>query len=967
MWPRIHRRFCALLKWGILLLFVQTTQANTGTFQDSLTQAITIFQTGDYLKAHSVLSDLEENFGEEPEYAEVERIILPLYGYSSLIARDYEKTIEVLECFIQTYPNQTKQQRLVFFSLAQAYQSTGQFDKALNTYEQFIKLSPNTPEAAMSIMRQAELHFQKGDHDAGIVQLLDLSNSKNTPESLRKQARLRALQQSQLSGDTTRSLDIMFEDAWSITAMPELAILTFAALRAGDDAISQKRYTDAIRAYRLVPPRNILIAAQEAKLEQLKSIYSQRQKSRQAGSLALNSWDEHYRVVINRVAAQLESLKASEDYTPSFLLRLGQAFLLSGRLLEAQLTFEKMSDDESLPLEIQVQAHYHRVLTANAFEDWEASIHIAQSFVKRFPDHTLAPQTLFLITMAQQQQKNYSNAVALLTELLDKYPEHPLAPRWLFTRGLNHCFKQDYDEAREDFRLFESQFPKNLLKPNAQLWTGLTFFFEKDYSQALSLFDALLENTPSSHPLYPEIQYRKANTLYASKEHNDALTEIESFLKKYSSHPRQPEAVVLRGDILLAKGRLGAAAKAFAEVTPEAGALFGYAVFQVGKIHRARENYDAMIEHFEKYVARDDVPAKVRIAEALYWVGWAYTQKQALEKAFPVFINALEKYGNDLEAGEVSNIFSALQKLHQQYHRGEIELSTDSLSTHPILITDDFVDWLKEEAKQALAQKHYTYYSRIHLYLAKLYDKAKKHDLSDVTILSIIEHVPDDALDAEGLAQVARILEEAGLPSAETYCRQLIDRYPKSPQRAIAYYGLARFKWKAQEVEATEKWLNRFLQETPFHASSTEVKLLMSEVLAHNGKLEKAIQTLEDLLRLKSARGRPHAQALIQLAQIHRQDHDLKKAVAYYQRVFTLYPAYRDLAATAYLQSALLFESLGEIESAYKTVEEMLSVEGMEREIEYVQAKETKTRLESLLPVSASNDVENSTNTEVPL
>ena len=403
--------------------------------------------------------------------------------------------------------------------------------------------------------------------------------------------------------------------------MPELASLAFAALRLGDSLAGIEEYGDAVRCYKLVPPKIILVSMQQRRLEEIKSA------SKRYEALAVDSsgalWMEYYGQLTSSIAARLEALQAAGDYTPGFLLRYGQALLLAGREREAWIVFESMALDDGVPSVERTEAHYRWILSAHALEYWEDALRIARDFIDRYPDSALAPQALFLIAKAYQEERDFPQAIELLTELLDRFPEHGMVSRWIFTRGFCFLLEERHPEARADFGIYLDRFPDGKLKVNAQLWHALSWFFEKNYDTALAeLTD--LATAARNHPLLPEIEYRVAATHYAERNYDDALKQINGWLDLYPGHVREPEALVLKGDILMGRGELRDAAETFAKVSADAGRLFPYAVFQTGKIYRALEDYVKMTAHFQNYVERDDISDKSRVSEALYWIGWSH-------------------------------------------------------------------------------------------------------------------------------------------------------------------------------------------------------------------------------------------------------------------------------------------------------------------------------------------------------
>lgn len=221
-------------------------------------------------------------------------------------------------------------------------------------------------------------------------------------------------------------------------------------------------------------------------------------------------------------------------------------------------------------------------------------------------------------------------------------------------------------------------------------------------------------------------------------------------------------------------------------------------------------------------------------------------------------------------------------------------------------------------------------------------------------------------LDAEGLGKIGMmILDLLSSPqSAQEYFEHLIAHFPNNSARAYAFYGLGHIFYQYYtQTPDTEKadallkksqtFLGRFQQETPAHPLITRVSLLLGRVYTSMGKYDEGQSTYESLLRLRQARGRPHAQALLGLSDLFKAKNDFKKAIAYSQRVYTTYRAYPELIIQAYMSSAQHFEKIGDISAAYNTYEEMLKDERLKNYDEYPNAQQAYQRLKNLLPLPA--------------
>ena len=80
----------------------------------------------------------------------------------------------------------------------------------------------------------------------------------------------------------------------------------------------------------------------------------------------------------------------------------------------------------------------------------------------------------------------------------------------------------------------------------------------------------------------------------------------------------------------------------------------------------------------------------------------------------------------------------------------------------------------------------------------------------------------------------------------------------------------------------------------------------------------------------KRFRGRNHALALEQCALLETQAGQPERAIAYWQRIYTLYRAYPDLVAEAYWQSHLQFLELQDFPAAEASLMEMQSDQRLE-------------------------------------
>lgn len=954
------RTVCVTLGLLITSLLAPATlsaQESAKTLQETLAAAQAALAAGDYLQANQTFETLETTFAREPEVQQpgFRLIVLPLHGYAALLAGEAEKAIARFNTFLKEFPEDQSRKPFVLYNLARAHQERGDASKAIEAYRSFVALDPERPEAALATLAAADLMFASNRVDEG-METLDSLIARNPPTIILNKARLTALQQAIDLGRIDEARERLLGQPWSVADMPELAVLAFAALEMGQHLLATQRYADAVTCYRLIPPYEALLAAQTRRLEETRARFESRRSEvgiYQGGQF----WTQFYTQLIARLGQQLKALQGAEDYTAALYLAMGQAYLLDGRAHEAWILFETLARDTRLSDQQQAEAHYRWILAAIEVGVWEDAFRIAEGFGQRHPNSPLAPDALYLLATAYQEARQYRDAVEVLTVFLNQYPDHGLAPRALFVRGYNYNLLNQPATAREDFERFITRHPDHGLRLDARFWRALTYFAEFDYTAALEALDALAPDV-RGHRLESEVAYRRATVLYAQEDFEAALTAINAFLQKYPGDQRTGEARVLLGDIQMGRGELTLARNIFASISPSDGHLFTYATFQTGKILRAVAGaedradtraglLDTHRKHFEAYVARDDIPLalKERVSEALYWIGWTHIEQGQPERARAVFAEALEVYGDDIEAVQVPNTIGA-------YARTTKRIDGLGRAAREAALRE----WVQAQKEAARATGQLTYFARLNFYL----DDMLPPDESERHLFEIAESVPIERIDPEGLGRLAAGLVERYPNIAVDFLERLEDVYPDSRHRSYAYFTRAVLLRQSQRYQAAAAELERFRAESPQHPLSIRATLLYADTLTRSARYEEATEVLEDLLRLRQAKGRPHAKALLALSRNAETAGLVERAIPYAQRVYNVYRAYPELAAEAYWMSALQFERIGDPLAAYRTLDEMLRDARIRALPIAAEANAKREALAARLPTEAVNEAQDS-------
>jgi tetratricopeptide (TPR) repeat protein len=311
--------------------------------------------------------------------------------------------------------------------------------------------------------------------------------------------------------------------------------------------------------------------------------------------------------------------------------------------------------------------------------------------------------------------------------------------------------------------------------------------------------------------------------------------------------------------------------------------------------------------------------------------GTALQQEARPEEAFPIYEDALARFGDDPRARAVYEILSAYADLFKRSGAADISFET----------------WLQETGEQSLADGQLTWFARLTEHTAQRQRRRIDDATADATLLSIHRLVPIEAQDPGTLARVGIVLVERGYESADDYFEQLLNEYSKRFERAAAYYGKAKLAVRNQRLDEARRWLIRFLEETPTHPLAADARLLAADVLTRQGVYTAAREALNEILQIKEMRGRPHARALVGLARLEMEEDNARRAIPYWQRIYTLYRAYPELVVEAYWESARLFEQIDDPIAARNTLAELLRDPRLKAYPQYARAEAELPRLEA--------------------
>ena len=873
------------------------------TLQESTEAATRAFTSSEFSQAHRQFENIEAVFAGEPEYEkqELQMRLLPLRGYSALRCNNLEVAATFFQLLLDAERLSEETRQFSIYQLGVTHLLKGDLKNAA-VHFRLLERQINDLNLSVILKLQESFALERSGALEGALNAISESDSQQrgaseTLQQITRSRRLRLLIADE-QFETAQHLlqELKIGDLESSTALS----IARSALQLADHYTNKSEHQNALFVYRFILPKANLIESLQAAQQQLSSA---RLPLRIDGARAF-IYRDFYDQLQREIEADLAWLRTNENFDATIYLQKGRTYLQADRPREAFVLFDELGKRKHLLASISKQSNYLAILAllqANQFEQLTARV---DAFAQRFPDDELVDDARHLAALGLQKDGDLEGAIELLDTLIGARPQDSRVPFWLFTKGYTQTLAFSDAAARTSFQQGLAAKPNTQLSAKLRLWIGLTYFFEEDFNQAITRLMAL-EAELGDNPLIPEIRYRLATIKYALQAYAETLELCAQFLTEHPGHLRTPAIKALRGDAYTGLSDYDEALSAYATISTDSINEYNYGIFQRARILRDLGNHSKLQRLLKDYINEARIYGDFNVAEAIYQLGQSYLAIDKPDLAVEIYEKAFEFYGDDRYATNLQPMLTAfLQQLQLDKQGGALI-------------------WLKQQRNEASKAERWTWFAHLSLQLAKTADE--KVTTTNQSLLNIHENVPLSGQPPESLARVGLHLHNLGYTLADDYASEILQHFADHAASGEARIIKAETLVNENEESKARRQLESFLEATPRHPLMSRARLLYADVLYSTGLHAAAITQLEQILSDRAQRGLPHVRSLSKLAEFYALSGAHKEAIAYYQRIYTLYPAFTEHASGAYVASAQLFEQIGDLKAAQATIDELKS------------------------------------------
>jgi TolA-binding protein len=882
------------------------------TLEAEFTAGVEAYNQEDYPTAltrlTSALRQMEET-GQKP--TNLDRAYLMLITANAKTT-NWPGLAEAAKQYLARFPSAPDRDDVAFF-LGIGLMQDGQNEAASEAFKEFIRVFPTSGNAQQATIFLAVTLLRAGQTIEG-AKVLDehkdeLTGDKRAQAFKMLLASLIESEQLDEAADLVRKYEPAMPDNLS------LAGFELAALQLGDKLIANGEKRQGILVLQQVWPRERIVARMKEVIAEMKE-----KVPSNPGQAAFAASE---RQSIQQAEKELAEFEKIENFDSALNLRVARGFFELNRFREAALIYRDMIGTlpESTLLE---QANYQLLLALSRTESWPEAIDAADAYLERYPSSDQSADVAYLKAEALLRLKRPVPASEAFLRVVEEFPESTYAERAHFMAAYSLLLADQNPAAAALLEEHPEKFPKSAHLDDSAYWLAMSNLYNADYEDAREAHAAYLEAYPKgAHTV--DSEFRMAQALFNQKQFEAAAVELNQFLKAHPSSGLDNDALALLGDARLALGDWESALEVYSKVTPTSDRLYDYAWFRTGKIYEALEEWETFTGHFRKFI--EERPTSPRISEALKELAGYYRTHDQQEEARKLYWEAVEKFGDDPEAGAVEDMLRSLSRLYP----GEEQ--------------DVFVTRLDKLTANASTRKKATLASRTRWVQAQMLQTSNPAKAKTLLLDTADEAKPTD-LSVLVLADVADALRDDNqLEKATEYYRAILRYHPLSLMKDRAYAGLGFVALADGDDKKALEYFESFQKVAANSPLHPRILLATADIYEERGEREKALEALEVLINLPSTKGPQKVATIYRIGKLYRAAGKQKKAIAYFQRIYILHGGLPEYVARSYWESGQAFEELDMEAEARRTYQEFSDNSDLAVTPEYALARK---RLEEL-------------------
>ena len=946
---------------------VNSLRAQGGAPEQAAAVALDLFNRGQNAEAAAAYEKILKDY---PTSIVVPEATFRL-GFLNYLMGNYDKGIELLKK-VMAPPASPEIQELASNLLPQATAAqaakmnlddpkrAAAFEEAIRQFDAFIQKYPAAEEVEGAIYGRSLAQYQIKKYDdaaAGLRQnVTKFAKSESVLDSEYLLALILATQgkyeeaEKWLGDIVQKHTDV----ALANDAQFQLGEILFNEAASAPESGKQALYNKAMAAYRAVEPGDLMIKAQQERMDAILL------RIRDAGSRRDTVSLKKYQRLQEHEAAKLAAIKGKPDATVSAKIKMGALFFLEQKQDEARIILHQAqqfaADDTQ-----KKQILYYLALSYAAQNLSDKAVAAYNEFQSKYKGDPMADNlpvaigAMFLSPVPSVN--NPEKAIQYFRESQQIYPKGRLAAETVTQQAAALIQLRRFDEAQKAYRDFLATNPKKELAAAAELGLAGVGKETGKLDDALAGYKTVRDKY-AGLPEAEQAAFWVGQIALLKGDPKTAITELTAFIAKYPDAAMRPSAMFSMAQAELNTGAKDQALATFKEIAqkyPQSDAA-PFAYFQQAAIYAGEQKIDDMVATMRAFIEK--YPQSDKVFYAFDTIGQSQINAGKLSDGIATYVSMAEKYPQNPQAPDallkasnlwlqyaksqglytalneqqraewnkgINNSMEGAGKLLEKYPDSQpvalalqTELEAQKLLVGAKLKSDADVEKYFQDQAQKFASKPGVKSKTLFTLAAFVSDKDKARALDQMNAAfdPKLVYAPSD-LDLYGSA----LIENGKLDQAQKVYEKLAADYPVPPgvtpdkatpqvqeAQAISLYGIGRTLQKQGKVEDAAAKFDRLKSLYPWSPKILEANFGIAQSLAQQKKLDEATTLLVQIIRAQTATAELRANSMLLGGDIQNEKGNLEAAIDYYIKIATFYQGVPAAAAEGLWKGGQLLE-----------------------------------------------------------
>jgi tetratricopeptide (TPR) repeat protein len=901
--------------------------------------------------------------------------------------QDYNRSAASFEKYIKDYSGQAETNLAIKDIMPKAKLGLARSYMQINKGEEGIKL---LKEVAGDPLLKAEaglllaFYYRKEKKDEEALKVLESVVADGVHSAEQIQSALMAAEIYVAAGQGEKASTLLEKIKGGATSGDNAAQMNNISQQLGDKMLAEKRYSEALSAYRSVRKKSEFIRLMKEREARLKETLAKDPSKKDV-----------IQAKIDAEKSILDELEKKSDYDATLYYRLGRCYFEMQRYWEAVLAFgELVKQFKDYPQ--RDKAMYGMIIANASLKRTKVAKDLAEKFIAEFPESTEVGAITELYVMLAYQSGNLDEAVKAADRALG-FPKAD-KERLSYLKANIYFEKQAFQDAVTNYEIMMQEFPKSAYADDAKYRIALCYFYQNDSKAVRKAMDSYIKDFPKGQYVI-DAKYRLAFIRFQAGETEDAMRDLIALINESPNDPNIGQVYTLLGDGYnkmaqtqpdLADDHYNKAIEAYENGYSKAQTadVKRYARDSLTDLYQANDRYSDLIKMYqtELEVNKDKDPEAVM--KAIYHITSGLRRENKLDEAKKLLAENIRPYINNptmdqvevliqqlcqysapkkrriVTAEEAVRIREEAEKRLEEAKAAAMEAEkkarAEGKPVTPFVppsagggvttqeeLNKEF-EKLDEEIQKLLTPPNITPAGNSRILFARGYlASTMRLPASAEKIWGImVEVAKPDELSPYLLSVVgdaARKKKDYEKASA-CYIR-LKDVFMDSQFADGSLVGLGEICFEKGEYDKALDYFNEATSEKMQGSSRLlDAELGKGKTLVKLNKLDQATTQYETIARTKEWKV-AHAEALFGLGQIQEVKKEYPAALSYYIRIYVAHQKYKDWMAKSYLQAARTLIVLNKKDEAKQTLQEMLKRQELKIQPEYQLAQQELSRL----------------------